>query len=686
MTWLVTIGLTNAVLAALLAAGAYAIGRWARRPALTHVLWVLVLIKLLTPPVFNVPIGLRIDSAAWSESWAAAEIEAKPSRPELALPVPPTGAVISPVVDDSAATRGAAAVPSATPVPAAVERARVRPVAAALRVVSSPANWLLAAVAVWIAGSAAMGGLFWTRTRRFQRYLMLAARPAAELDARLAELARSARLSAWPRVVTVESTISPMLFGVGRGVVLIFPAALNRQLHPAARDTLLLHELAHYARGDHWVRLIELVAQVLFWWHPVVWWARRELEAAEEECCDAWVVERQAGVPRLYAEALLATIDFLCAQPAALPPVACGLGDVPLLRLRLTQIIRGRLPAQLCPATKSAVFLAAVFILPLGPALFGAATTASPSVAEAPDAETATPEVVLAEAPRAIATALPVPQPVQPAALAANGKTPTMMAVAALLPKPQKSLPVYGTAVSPDGRYKLQVRPGFQVALTDTDVISGGFRVDFTQPLMRCVAFSPDPDSRTFAAGFDDSRVRLYESESGRHITTLQGGAAPIRSVAFSPDGKRLAAGAADGSAVLWDVESGEPSTLLGSQAAPVNCIRWSQDDRRLAISVCDEFGGPDSSSLIICSAQDGSVLAQFALPEPVGAIEWLADDRAILLADYHGNGTVWHLANGLALAHVPLVKAKVSAAQWSPDCPLLQPGELDQLLSRAMP
>src|SRR5262245_41278817 len=67
MTWLVTTGLTNALVAALLAVAAYGLGRWLKRPALTHVLWVLVLIKLLTPPVFPVPVGWRIDPAIFGE-------------------------------------------------------------------------------------------------------------------------------------------------------------------------------------------------------------------------------------------------------------------------------------------------------------------------------------------------------------------------------------------------------------------------------------------------------------------------------------------------------------------------------------------------------------------------------------------------------------------------------------------
>ena len=52
-------------------------------------------------------------------------------------------------------------------------------------------------------------------------------------------------------------------------------------LDAARCDTLLAHELAHYARGDHWVRWLELIVAVLFWWHPAAWVARVKLREAE---------------------------------------------------------------------------------------------------------------------------------------------------------------------------------------------------------------------------------------------------------------------------------------------------------------------------------------------------------------------------------------------------------------------
>ena len=65
----------------------------------------------------------------------------------------------------------------------------------------------------------------------------------------------------------------PMLWGFGSRTRLLFPERLLETLNASSQDTLLAHELAHYRRGDQWVRLLELFVTALFWWHPVVWWA-----------------------------------------------------------------------------------------------------------------------------------------------------------------------------------------------------------------------------------------------------------------------------------------------------------------------------------------------------------------------------------------------------------------------------
>src|SRR5262249_51440857 len=131
------------------------------------------------------------------------------------------------------------------------------------------------------------------------------------------------------------------------------------------RSTLLLHELAHLRRRDHWVRLLEFVVLGLYWWNPLVWWARHELREVEEQCCDAWVVWAMPGAGRTYASALVECLDFL-AEPAALPVGASGLGHVHDLKRRLTMILRGVTPCTLSAGGLLAC-LALSLVLPLWP-------------------------------------------------------------------------------------------------------------------------------------------------------------------------------------------------------------------------------------------------------------------------------------------------------------------------------
>ncbi len=64
MRSLVEIGVLNALLAGVPALAALTARRWGWRPALVHALWVLVLLKLLTPPLVHVPVLAPAEEAA----------------------------------------------------------------------------------------------------------------------------------------------------------------------------------------------------------------------------------------------------------------------------------------------------------------------------------------------------------------------------------------------------------------------------------------------------------------------------------------------------------------------------------------------------------------------------------------------------------------------------------------------
>jgi uncharacterized membrane protein len=163
----------------------------------------------------------------------------------------------------------------------------------------------------------------------------------------------------------VPGAVSPMIWAIGAAPRLLFPARLLDRLDGEQRVALLLHELAHVRQRDHWVRLVELLVVTLYWWHPVVWWARRELREAEEQCCDAWVVWASRGEGHAYARALLETVAFVSHARCPLPAAASGIGYVSQLRRRLTMIMQGNTPRSLSALGWIVVLTLGLCLLPL---------------------------------------------------------------------------------------------------------------------------------------------------------------------------------------------------------------------------------------------------------------------------------------------------------------------------------
>jgi beta-lactamase regulating signal transducer with metallopeptidase domain len=212
-----------------------------------------------------------------------------------------------------------------------------------------PYWWPDAVAAIWLSGSFLWFTRIGVQVVRFQRLLRHSVAAPPDLQERAKLLASRLRLRRAPTVWLVPGNVSPMIWALAKTPRVLFPARLLGELDAERRDALLAHELAHVYRCDHWVRFVEVLGLGLYWWHPVAWWARRELREAEEQCCDAWAVWLLAGAARTYALALLQTVEFFSKTRPTLPMAASGIGQVTHLRRRLTMIMHGKTPRSLSP-------------------------------------------------------------------------------------------------------------------------------------------------------------------------------------------------------------------------------------------------------------------------------------------------------------------------------------------------
>ena len=332
---LLTFGISNLCLSVALALVAWVVQRGGRHPLLAHLLWVLVLVKLVTPPVLTLPL-IAVPT---------------PSMPAQEAPAPSDGAISAWISADRMDLD-----------PGATGGEELRPVAASSWLQRSTSGLTL----VWLLGSAGVLVFSLLRIHRFHRLLGVASKPAPRALQEIASrLARRLGLRGVPSICTTAANISPMVWWTGGKVRVLVPASLPGEMDAEELRWILAHELAHVRRRDHLVRWLEWLACVCFWWNPVVWWARRSLRATEEVCCDALVLSRLRPDPHSYASSLLNAVELI-AFPALRPPaVASEMNSGGFLERRL-RMITSKKPLPATPRwLLSAVLVLGAGVLPL---------------------------------------------------------------------------------------------------------------------------------------------------------------------------------------------------------------------------------------------------------------------------------------------------------------------------------
>jgi beta-lactamase regulating signal transducer with metallopeptidase domain len=350
--------LSNALFAAALAVVVWGIGHWLRpAPATLHVLWLVVLFKLLSPFGLIYPLPLPIDVGQSSASVnAAGVLDATENAEETFFfaTLAADSSIAGPAWDGQERLTGFrdAASPA--------QPANTPPNSAWWSLSAGPGIWMLL-LTIWAIGAAAVAlRQFWHTWRFACRAAQ--ARPASDSVTRHVQ-----RLAArWglksPQVRALPGLASPVVWALGRPV-LLWPAGLEKQLGEGGRDAVLLHELAHLRRGDHWTRWLELVAGVLHWWNPFFWLARRQMRFHAELACDAWVTGTFPRERRAYAEALLQVCASTTRATVA-PAVGVGGDGRRDFQRRLTMIMREQVPCRSSGLGKLAAAVLALAALP----------------------------------------------------------------------------------------------------------------------------------------------------------------------------------------------------------------------------------------------------------------------------------------------------------------------------------
>jgi beta-lactamase regulating signal transducer with metallopeptidase domain/predicted esterase len=291
-----------------------------QRPHLAYLLWLVVLVKCLTPPFWSSPTS--------AFSWATRHSPTAMSS--IGVPLD-TGNGPVPKPEPLPATlhhiSGGGEVPSSTVFrDAGSARADTSSeVAAKPDAGFTQVRFELMLGISWLIGASAYAAYAFLASIHFCRTIRTSRIPAEDRLSKLAaELTRRLGIRRAVRLCVTHEPLGPLTFGWVRPII-VLPEALAAHRSSDELAPLVAHELVHVRRGDSLVGLLQAAVQCLWWFHPLIWWANRKIGFERERCCDEEVVAGLALEPKRYARSLVSVLElkrqlrWLSAAPGARP-------------------------------------------------------------------------------------------------------------------------------------------------------------------------------------------------------------------------------------------------------------------------------------------------------------------------------------------------------------------------------
>lgn len=242
---------------------------------------------------------------------------------------------------------------------------------------------------------------------------------------------------------------------------------------------------------------------------------------------------------------------------------------------------------------------------------------------------------------------------------------------------------------------------GYGPVLRQFELATGTLQQDLSghPESVRVVRYSHDGTLVASGGAWPESRIKIWNAQTGALLRTIFYQDQGINDIAFSPDNSRIVVGSGD-SAVIYDVQSGAVITEMQHEGiTTVTSVEYSPGGQWIAtantagrVRIWTEFGGlvatamhnandldfsPDSTRLaagggtafVVWTVPDlGLVNGQNNWPDNIYSLDWSPDGSKFITGDSSGAVEIWNAVTLAQMATLPQHPGGTYVSRFSPD------------------
>jgi len=202
--------------------------------------------------------------------------------------------------------------------------------------------------------------------------------------------------------------------------------------------------------------------------------------------------------------------------------------------------------------------------------------------------------------------------------------------------------------------------------------LSGGWkRKTFeTSSSVRDVSFSPS--AINFLTAHSDHSVRMWSSNSGECLKTLEGHTNLVASVSFSPSGREAVSAGDDRSIRIWDLHSGRTTAVLKGHSDSVGAVVYSAAGDLI-------LSGSWDKTIRLWRVSDSTPVRTIKGHEDeITSVDFAGTSDLILSAGFLGSVKMWDLNSGRQLRNLKAHEDRISCLRTSPNGDMFLTGAND--------